>query len=65
MEYCPMCGTKSFEKQVDEIDIGVGIQEHVFGGICSECGPIPFQECCGMWGLTHANWCPGDAGVEV
>ena len=54
---CPRCKGSNFEAVTDEVDIGVGIQEHVIGGECQECGPIFVCDACGGWDDKHYDWC--------
>ena len=59
---CPNCGMDGFDPDCDEVDIGVGIQEFNFRGVCENCGDVAQCSGCGMW-LTrdsdHQN-CPGE-----
>lgn len=59
---CPMCGCDGFELLIEYVDIGVGVQEHVMGGECIECGSIPVCSDCGDFGGGHRSWCPGAMG---
>ena len=54
---CPRCRGKDFEVVKDEVDIGVGIQTRVFGGMCKTCGDFPLCEMCGGWDGHHEVWC--------
>jgi hypothetical protein len=54
---CPRCRGKDFEVVKDEVDIGVGVQTRVFGGMCKTCGDIPLCEMCGGWDGHHEVWC--------
>lgn len=57
IENCPKCGKYGFEIFEDEVDIGVGIQTFIQGGLCSECGPIEHCNFCGNWDGKHSSWC--------
>ena len=54
---CPRCGGLDFEVLKDEVDIGVGIQTRVYGGVCKKCGGIILCETCGGWDGRHEVWC--------
>lgn len=45
---CPICGRDEFDPDCDEVDIGVGIQQGNYRGLCKECGEVVQCEC-GMW----------------
>jgi len=53
---CPACGMGGFEIVQDDVDIGVGIQEHILGGVCKQCAQIEFCSSCGGWGGKHEQW---------
>ena len=64
---CPVCNADGFEDDVEEVDIGVGIQEFLCGGYCHgacdryvKCCPL-----CGSWGGEHAEWCVTRTEKEV
>lgn len=54
---CPVCNNPCAEECADEVDIGVGIQKHVYGFECPVCGQIPVCSTCGGLGENHARWC--------
>jgi hypothetical protein len=54
---CPRCRGKDFEIVKDEVDIGVGVQTRVLGGICAVCGDISLCDMCGGWDGRHEVWC--------
>jgi hypothetical protein len=55
---CPLCNQKLAEELCDEVDIGVGVQKHVFGYECEACGQIGICSECGIPdGLPHASFC--------
>lgn len=55
---CPKCNQSGATECADEVDIGVGIQKHVWGCECVECGQIEVNDCCGQWECHgHAAWC--------
>lgn len=35
---CPKCGSVKYHEVKDEVDIGVGVQEHFIGYDCEDCG---------------------------
>lgn len=35
---CPRCGSEKYHEVKDEVDIGVGVQEHLIGYDCEACG---------------------------
>ena len=53
---CPRCGLDCVVV-TDEVDIGVGIQEHILGWDCSHCGPISACNECGAPDDNHHPWC--------
>jgi len=54
---CPKCGGLA-EELAEEVDIGVGIQRHVYGAECPECGQIALCHGCGAWDFQkHMDWC--------
>jgi hypothetical protein len=53
---CPVCGNPEAEECAEEVDIGVGMQRHVWGFECPTCGQIPVHWCCGGVN-THPAWC--------
>ncbi len=58
IQKCPKCGAEGAVELAEEVDIGVGIQRHVYGYECSECGQIAVCISCGMPDfLPHAKWC--------
>lgn len=63
---CPFCKTEGFEILQDEVDIGVGVQTHIGGGQCNECGEISCCVYCVRWEPPeaesgdvwwHEQWC--------
>lgn len=55
---CPNCNKPGAEECAEEVDIGVGIQKHVWGYDCPECGQISLLSCCGnLETHGHTNWC--------
>ena len=55
---CPKCGSEGFEELKDEVDIGVGTQEHLIGGVCPKCGEMSVCPKCGAWDFQeHHDWC--------
>lgn len=57
---CPKCGEQDFEILVDEVDIGVGIQKHTYGGVCGNCGEIDYCDICGAWNNLLVKRCDKD-----
>ena len=55
--YCPRCGSLDFEVNTDEVDNGVGIQRHIRGGFCADCGEIEYCDLCGEWDGKHNEVC--------
>ncbi len=56
---CPKCQKEGAAECTDEVDIGVGIQKHVFGAECEHCGQMSLCNACGAWDFeTHQSWCP-------
>lgn len=54
---CPKCGQPA-EECVEEVDVGVGTQRHVWGCECRNCGQLSVYSCCGNWDFQgHAAWC--------
>lgn len=55
---CPKCNQNCCEELAEEVDIGVGIQKHVFGYECEACGQFSVCNNCGaIEGVPHASWC--------
>lgn len=55
---CPKCNAEGAEELADEVDIGVGIQKHVYGAECQMCGPLAICSRCGAWDFEpHRPWC--------
>lgn len=55
---CPKCNQPGATECADEVDIGVGIQKHVWGFECATCGQIAVLYCCGKLDFQgHAAWC--------
>lgn len=55
---CPKCNQSGCEILAHEVDIGVGIQRHVYGFDCATCGQISVCDECGQPDfLPHAKWC--------
>jgi hypothetical protein len=54
---CPTCGNKDAEELADEVDIGVGVQKHVYGCNCPDCGQLACCSTCGYWDGKHSTWC--------
>lgn len=55
---CPKCNQHGAEECADEVDIGVGIQKHVWGCECPACGQLAIHSCCGKWEFQgHATHC--------
>ena len=60
MNVCPKCGTHKLQEVIEEVDIGVGVQKHLLGWECCECG-LAIAACaqCGSpEGERHLSWCP-------
>jgi len=54
----PRCGSPGFVLDYEEVDIEVGVQRHLIGGLCPSCGGLPVNQCCGTWDFQpHARWC--------
>ena len=54
---CPKCGLEG-EKLEEEVDIGVGVQKHLIGMECKNCGQMTVCNSCGQWDyLPHYTWC--------
>ena len=56
---CPKCNQPGASECADEVDVGVGLQKHVWGyecpkceaiAVCADCGALDFNGC--------AKWCP-------
>ncbi len=45
---CPKCEKQAVEEIYEEVDIGVGIQRHLYGLFCPDCGEIAICSTCGM-----------------
>ena len=54
---CPVCNNPNAEECAHEVDIGVGIQKHVYGYECPSCGQIAVCGRCGGVGTRHAEYC--------
>lgn len=60
---CPFCNNPKCEECADEVDIGVGIQKHVFGFDCPNCGQLTVCPGCGeienpkAKETKHQVWC--------
>ncbi len=55
---CPICKNPKCEECADEVDIGVGVQRHVFGYECPDCGQLAVCSTCGVVGnLPHHPVC--------
>ena len=55
---CPLCNLEGVMECAEEVDIGVGIQRHVYGWDCVNCGQIGICYKCGVPnGIPHAKWC--------
>lgn len=63
---CPKCNTPGAEELADEVDIGVGIQKHVYGYECLQCGQLSVCPHCGVLemenGSPHRAWCQDAPG---
>lgn len=61
---CPHCNSHRLEEVAEEVDIGVGVQRHVTGWECLECGSaIAACPHCGRpEGEGHAAWCADALG---
>jgi hypothetical protein len=46
---CPICGSNEFYLDCDEVDIGIGILEGNFRGMCKQCGEVYPCSFCGIW----------------
>jgi len=62
---CPLCNCPDCVECADEVDIGVGIQRHVYGYECQHCGQIPVCNTCGAVGDDHAKWCGGIKEIHI
>ena len=60
---CPLCNHPDCEECAHEVDIGVGVQRHVFGYDCPKCGQMTVCNTCGAIGDDHAKWCDGVKGM--
>jgi hypothetical protein len=57
---CPICGRVDTEECAEEVDIGVGVQRHIWGYVCATCGELPVCSHCGAVGddaKDHFMWC--------
>lgn len=54
---CPICNRPNVEEHADEVDIGVGVQKHIYGYICDECGEIAVCPICGGLANQHSEYC--------
>lgn len=55
---CPKCGKEDADELANEVDIGVGIQKHIYGYECPDCGNISVCSSCGSLDFQpHADWC--------
>ena len=54
---CPKCGKRQATEQAEEVDIGVGIQRHVYGYECPDCGLLVKCDNCGGIDNDHMKWC--------
>jgi len=55
---CPKCFNDNAELLKHEVDIGVGVQEFVYGLECPDCGQIGCCTSCGKWDFEpHSQWC--------
>ena len=62
---CPICGDDRFQADCDEVDIGVGVQEFGFRGICASCGEIGRCDSCGAWFSDSKDCgCPKDESLS-
>ena len=62
---CPQCNREGFEEIRDEVDIGVGVLEHLTGGACVNCGEMSVCEGCEAWDFEeHYEWCLMRARVD-
>ncbi len=58
-EICSSCDEKALAPVVEEVDIGVGIQEHVIYWECTSCGEMETRcDICGrLRSRGHEPWC--------
>ena len=65
---CPRCGIQGFVLDYEEVDIEVGVQRRLIGGLCPSCGGLLVNHCCGAWDFQpHATWCrdqPAKPGLD-
>ncbi len=55
---CPKCGDPEGVIIREEVDIGVGIQEHILSSDCPTCGQHSVCDRCGYWDWQgHAGYC--------
>ena len=55
---CPKCNIEKCEECAVEVDIGVGIQKHVYGYECPKCGQISVCPECGALDFQpHRKFC--------
>ena len=52
---CPVCEAPA-RIESEEVDIGVGVQVHVTGAECMDCGHIAVCQGCGSW-KECLPWC--------
>ncbi len=58
-EICSSCDEKALAPIVEEVDIGVGLQEHIIYWECTNCGEMESRcDFCGSpSGRGHEPWC--------
>jgi hypothetical protein len=57
LDSCPVCKKPNcFNPQIEEVDIGVGIQTLLVGGECKHCGWVAKCPTCGAFN-DHEQWC--------
>jgi hypothetical protein len=62
---CPKCHIGGAYELFDEVDIGVGVQKHVYGYDCPLCGQIGVCASCGALDFRpHASWCETAKSIE-
>lgn len=55
---CLICNKEGCSELANEVDIGVGVQRHIFGFECIECGQMSVCSVCGAIGeQPHRLWC--------